>query len=240
MQLLTERLSTGCALLLLWCCFASLDWEPFFCLCSSFTVMQLCNSLTKGLFSHCAQLLQLLCNSWLWASLLPMLSSDCVAVEQLLIEPLSGYALLLLCCYCALDWEPLFLLCSAFTVMLLCNPWLKVSLLAVLSFKCGAIVQLLTMSLFSGCDQLLWLCCCWASLDFLLPLLSFYCDAIVQLLTKSLFSGCAQLLLCNSWLRATLLAVLSFYCVAIEQPLTESLCSGCTQLLLWCYCAIAD
>ena len=140
-QLLTERLSTGCALLLLWRCFASLDWEPFFCLCSSFTVMQLCNSLTKGLFSNCAQLLQ-----WCYCVILDCgpLFCLCSALTVLLLSNswLSLY-LTLLCFYCV-------------AIVHLTES----SLLAVLSFYCDAIVQPLTESLCSGCTQFLLWCYC--------------------------------------------------------------------------------
>ena len=65
-----------------------------------------------------------------------MLSFYCDATVQLLTKSLiSGCAQLLLWWYCAtLDWEPLFWLCSAFSVLLLCNSSLRASFLAAISF----------------------------------------------------------------------------------------------------------
>ena len=83
---------------------------------------------------------------YLIASLPAVPSFYCDAIVQLFTECLSsGCHLLLLWCYCAtLDWEPLFLLYSAFTVVLLCKARLRASLPSVLSFYCDAIAQLLT------------------------------------------------------------------------------------------------
>ena len=140
-QRLTESLSSGCHQLLLWCYCATFDWESLFWLSSAFTKV-------------------LLCNFWLRVSLLAVISFYCDAIVQHLTESLSsGYHQLLLWCYCAtLDIRPLFWLCSAFTVMLLCNSWLRDSLLAVLCFYSDAILQLLTDSPSSACAQLLLWC----------------------------------------------------------------------------------
>ena len=207
-QHLIESLSSGCHQLLLLCYCATFDWESLFWLSSAFTVM-------------------LLCNIWLRVSLLAVISFYCDAIVQLLTESLSsGCHQLLLWCYCAtFDWESLFWLSSAFTVVLLCNSWHKASLLALLCLYCDAFVQHLTESLTSGCAQLLLRCYC-ATFDW-----------------ESLFwlsSAFTVVLLCNSWHKASLLALLCLYCDAIVQLLTERLSPGCALHLLWCYFATLD